>query len=95
MAEWLKARASKACIPLRVSGVRIPLSPPVFQKPAKYGQNPKSPELCHATLMSVQAFRNLIASGGLVGVAALVIIGVALIVLAPARSVERESAAKA
>ena len=31
MAEWLKARASKACIPLRVSGVRIPLSPPVFQ----------------------------------------------------------------
>src|SRR5260370_7849548 len=28
MAEWLKARASKACIPLRVSGVRIPLSPP-------------------------------------------------------------------
>jgi hypothetical protein len=31
MAEWLKARASKACIPLRVSGVRIPLSPPVFK----------------------------------------------------------------
>ncbi len=30
MAEWLKARASKACIPLRVSGVRIPLSPPDF-----------------------------------------------------------------
>jgi hypothetical protein len=30
MAEWLKARASKACIPLRVSGVRIPLSPPLF-----------------------------------------------------------------
>jgi hypothetical protein len=30
MAEWLKARASKACIPLRVSGVRIPLSPPVL-----------------------------------------------------------------
>jgi len=30
MAEWLKARASKACIPLRVSGVRIPLSPPYF-----------------------------------------------------------------
>ena len=29
MAEWLKARASKACIPLRVSGVRIPLSPPL------------------------------------------------------------------
>ena len=31
MAEWLKARASKACIPLRVSGVRIPLSPPVLK----------------------------------------------------------------
>src|SRR6266536_4039851 len=30
MAEWLKARASKACIPLRVSGVRIPLSPPLY-----------------------------------------------------------------
>ena len=35
MAEWLKARASKACIPLRVSGVRIPLSPPFAKKPAK------------------------------------------------------------
>ena len=33
MAEWLKARASKACIPLRVSGVRIPLSPPVLRQP--------------------------------------------------------------
>jgi hypothetical protein len=31
MAEWLKARASKACIPLRVSGVRIPLSPPELE----------------------------------------------------------------
>jgi hypothetical protein len=31
MAEWLKALASKACIPLRVSGVRIPLSPPDFK----------------------------------------------------------------
>ena len=31
MAEWLKAHASKACIPLRVSGVRIPLSPPDFK----------------------------------------------------------------
>jgi hypothetical protein len=35
MAEWLKARASKACIPLRVSGVRIPLSPPFPKKPVK------------------------------------------------------------
>src|SRR5207253_10213278 len=29
MAEWLKARASKACIRETVSGVRIPLSPPL------------------------------------------------------------------
>jgi hypothetical protein len=34
--------------------------------------------------MAVQAFRNLIPRGELLGVAALVIIGVALIVLAPA-----------
>jgi hypothetical protein len=39
----------------------------------------------HAALMAVQAFRNLIARGELLGVAALVIIGVALIVLAPAK----------
>jgi hypothetical protein len=45
--------------------------------------------------MAVQAFRNLIARGELWGVAALVIIGVALIVLAPAKSVERVSAAVA
>jgi hypothetical protein len=37
----------------------------------------------HAALMGVQAYRNLIARGELVGVAALVIIGVLLIVLAP------------
>jgi tryptophan-rich sensory protein len=48
----------------------------------------------HAALMAVQAFLNLIARGELVGVAALVIIGVALIVLAPAKPpVERVSAA--
>ena len=48
----------------------------------------------HAALMAVQAFRNLIARGELVGVAALVIIGGALIVLAPAKkSGERASAA--
>ena len=48
----------------------------------------------HAGLMAVQAFRNLIPRGELVGVAALTIIGVALIVLAPGKqSVERESAA--
>jgi hypothetical protein len=39
----------------------------------------------HAALMAVQAFRNLIARGELVGVAVLVIIGVALIALAPAK----------
>jgi hypothetical protein len=46
----------------------------------------------HAALMAMQAFRNLIPRGELWGVAALVIIGVALLVLAPARSVERVSA---
>lgn len=50
----------------------------------------------HAALMAVQAFRNLIPRGELLGVAALVIIGVALTVLAPAKqSVERVSAADA
>jgi len=49
----------------------------------------------HAALMAAQAFRNVIPRGGeLVGVVALVIIGVALIALAPAKqSVERVSAA--
>jgi hypothetical protein len=43
--------------------------------------------------MAVQAFRNLIPRGELLGAAALVIIGVALTVLAPAKqSVERVSA---
>jgi len=43
--------------------------------------------------MAVQALRNLIARGELVGVAVLVIIGVALIVLAPAKQpAERASA---
>jgi len=49
----------------------------------------------HAALMAVQAVQNLIPRGELLGVAALVIIGVALIVLAPAKSVERVSAAVA
>jgi len=47
----------------------------------------------HAALMAVQAFRNLIPRAELLGVAVLVIIGVALVVLAPAKSVERVSAA--
>jgi hypothetical protein len=47
----------------------------------------------HAAIMGVQAFRNLIPRGELLGVAALVIIGVALIALAPAKQlVERTSA---
>jgi len=47
----------------------------------------------HAALMGVQAFRNLIARGELIGVAALIIIGRALIVLAPAKQpAERASA---
>jgi hypothetical protein len=50
----------------------------------------------HAALMAVQAFRNLIARGELWGVAALVIIGVSLIVLAPGKqSGELPSAASA
>ena len=50
----------------------------------------------HAAVMSVQAFRNMIAHGELIGVAALIIIGVALIVLAPPKQlVEEVSAATA
>src|SRR6059036_3012519 len=50
----------------------------------------------HAAVMAVQAYRNVIARGELLGVAVLVIIGVALIALAPAKeSVERTSAAVA
>jgi hypothetical protein len=50
----------------------------------------------HAAVMGVQAYRNVIARGELLGVAVLVIIGVALIALAPAKQpVERTSAAVA
>jgi len=49
----------------------------------------------HAALMAVQAFLNLIPRGELWGAAVLIVIGVALIVLAPAKSVERVSAAVA
>jgi hypothetical protein len=41
MAEWLKARASKACIPLRVSGVRIPLSA-IPSRPQSLSADPPS-----------------------------------------------------
>ena len=49
--------------------------------------------LVHAPLMRAQAFLNLIARGELVGVAALIVIGVALIVLTPTKQpAERASA---
>jgi hypothetical protein len=47
----------------------------------------------HAMLMAGQAFANLIARGELVGSAVLVVIVVTLIALAPAKSIERVSAA--
>jgi hypothetical protein len=47
----------------------------------------------HAALMAVQAFRNLIARGELIGSVILVVIGVAFIALAPAKqTMERVSA---
>jgi hypothetical protein len=50
----------------------------------------------HAAVMAVQAFRKVIPRGEVLGVAVLVCIGVALIMLAPAKqSVERVSAARA
>jgi hypothetical protein len=50
----------------------------------------------HATVMAVQEYLHKIERGELMGVAAFVIVGVALIVLAPARQpVERGSAAVA
>jgi hypothetical protein len=39
----------------------------------------------HAVVMGTQAMRNMVARGELIGVAVLVVIGVALIALAPAR----------
>ena len=39
--------------------------------------------LVHASLMGFQAFRNIVRHGELVGVAVLILIGIALIVLAP------------
>ncbi len=48
----------------------------------------------HAMLMAGQAFAGMIARGELIGSAVLVVIGIALIVLAPAKkSIERLSAA--
>jgi hypothetical protein len=39
----------------------------------------------HAALMGMQVWRNIVARGELIGVAVLIVIGVALIVLAPAK----------
>jgi hypothetical protein len=41
--------------------------------------------LAHAALMGTQAMRNMVARGELIGVAVLVVIGIALIALAPAK----------
>lgn len=49
--------------------------------------------LAHAALMGFQAFRNMIERSELIGVAVLAVIGVVLIVLAPAKSAERAHAA--
>jgi len=46
----------------------------------------------HAALMGTQAFLNIVQRGELWGVAALIIIGAALIMLAPKKPVERLSA---
>jgi hypothetical protein len=52
--------------------------------------------LVHAAIMTVQALRNAGERGHLLGdIPALVIVGVALIALAPARSIERVSTASA
>jgi hypothetical protein len=46
--------------------------------------------LAHAGIMGLQAYRNLVARGELIGVAVLVVIGLTLIVLAPTKeSAER------
>jgi hypothetical protein len=47
--------------------------------------------LAHASVMAVQAFRNMIPRGELVGVATLGVLGLVLIALAPAKSGERPS----
>ena len=50
----------------------------------------------HAAVMGVQAYRNLIARGELIGVAVLIVIGLALIMLAPEKqATERASAVSA
>ncbi len=52
--------------------------------------------IAHAAVMGIQAYRNLIARGELIGVAVLVVIGVVLIVLAPEKEgTERVAAVRA
>ena len=47
----------------------------------------------HAAVMGMQAFRNIVERGELVGVAVLIVIGAALIVLAPAEQSKKRSLA--
>jgi Family of unknown function (DUF6632) len=47
----------------------------------------------HAALMGMQAWRNIVARGELIGVAVLIVIGVALIVLAPAKQSKKRGLA--
>jgi hypothetical protein len=47
----------------------------------------------HAAVMGMQAFRNWVARGELIGVGVLIVIGVALIALAPARQATERTAA--
>lgn len=44
--------------------------------------------LVHAVVMGYQAWRNMVARGELIGVGVLIVIGVALIALAPAKQLE-------
>src|SRR5205814_9738857 len=55
MAEWLKAPASKAGIPLRVSGVRIPLSPPE-NSAFRFSDLPDNPSRCFSENQIVSGF---------------------------------------
>jgi hypothetical protein len=48
-----------------------------------------SSSFAHAALMGTQACRGMVARGELIGVAVLVVIGIAFIALAPAKQVER------
>lgn len=55
----------------------------------------KELSFAHAGVMSFQAFRNMIPRGELIGSAVLVIIGLALIALAPAKQRVEKAAAEA